>query len=317
MGNRVLCINRSDMDIKKAVVLLGLAMMAVWGAVVVAPKSGEIRVVFCDVGQGDAILVISGGDQMLIDGGPSGEGVLSCLGKYMPFYDRRIEVVMLTHPDADHVGGLADVLQSYSVIQFVSVPVGRDTKVFQRLVTQIQQANIPYHNVYTGDVIRMGGVEFETVWPERRWVAERIEPDTDSMASSIGMVGTAAVLGASTQAQTNDFSIGGIVKYGEFEVMLTGDADARILPDQIATGRLRSVEILKVPHHGSKFGMSGEWLAEIDPTVAVISVGGNNRYGHPTPEALGLLGELGIRVVRTDQEGDIVVTSDGRQWTIQ
>lgn len=114
----------------------------------------------------------------------------------------------------------------------------------------------------------------------------------------------------------NDFSIGGIVKYGDFEVMLTGDADQRILPNQLATGRLRDVEVLKVPHHGSKYGMTAEWLSAIKPELAVISVG-RNSYGHPTQEALEALKAVGAKVMRTDSDGEVEVVSDGTKWWVK
>lgn len=272
---------------------LTLVLVAVWTAVLVLPDN-KLHVVVCDVGQGDAILVWQGYIQMLVDSGPNND-VQACLGANVPFYDRKIDLVILTHPDSDHVGGMAEVVSRYKIGKFLSVPVGTQTTAYQNLLRQITNHNVQIVNVYAGDEIRFGDMKFEVVWPERQWV-----------------------LGASTEKpETNEYSIGGILRFGEFDMMFTGDADIGVLDDQLATGLLSDVDVLKVAHHGSKFGTTSSWLSVVKPELAVVSVGKNNRYGHPTGEVVELLSKFGIKLLRTDLDGEIEIVSDGSSWSVK
>lgn len=282
--------------VSRSLVWLVLAAVAVWAAVAVLPD-GRLHVVFCDVGQGDAILVSLGTNQLLVDGGPNNK-VLSCLGRHMPFYDKRIEVVILTHPDADHSGGLAYVLERYGMLSFVTVPVDKESSAFRKLVMALEKRKTRVRNLYMGDKVRMGGAELEAIWPER-----------------------SRVLGASTTQEANQFSIGGIIKFGEFEVLLTGDADGKIMEEQARLGKLMRVEVAKVPHHGSKKAAISAWWEAVKPQVAVISVGRNN-YGHPSEEVIKMLRELDlpagrrVRMLRTDVDGEVEIVSDGKSYSI-
>ena len=298
----------------RLVKIMLVVLVAVWSAVWALPD-GLVHVVFCDVGQGDAILIYRGTTQMLVDGGLPNGRVIGCLTEHMPFYDRTVEVVMATHPENDHIGGLVAVAKRYTVGRFVGVPVGKDTDIYKELAAQLVEKQVPVVNLYTEDVVKLGGMEFDSVWPTRQFVADH---ETGSRLAGVAGGKTGEVLGMATEAgmNLNDFSIGGIVKYGDFEVMLTGDADQRILPNQLATGRLRDVEVLKVPHHGSKYGMTAEWLSAIKPELAVISVG-RNSYGHPTQEALEALKAVGAKVMRTDSDGEVEVVSDGTKWWVK
>ena len=271
--------------------VLALAALTVWAAVITLPDD-KLHVVFCDVGQGDAILVYRKTTQMLVDGGPDNK-VLGCLARHVPFYDRRIEVAIVTHPQADHMNGIIDVIKRYNVMQLVMGPENNSTVGFKELTRLIADNKLQATNVYSGDEIKMGGIKFNVVWPERSWV-----------------------LGANTEkTDLNEFGISGRLTYGNFDLMLTADVDQGVEADEIATGLLRQVEVLKVPHHGSKTGMTEEWLRIISPELAVISVGKNN-YGHPTKEALDLLGSNGARVLRTDTDGEVEVVSDGKRWWV-
>jgi len=287
-----------------------IVLVLVWAAVLTVPDK-NLHVVVCDVGQGDAILVWSGQNQALIDGGPTGKRAAQCLARYMPFWDNTVELVVLTHPDADHAGGLPAVFDRYTVLQFVSVPVGKDSDVYRGLVEKIRQEKSAVANVYGGDVVRIGGADFEVIWPERDWVAARVTNE-ESTVSSFG----GAVLGAKTRAEVNDFSVGGILAWGEFEMLLSGDGDDQTMAEQVRAGRLKQVEVAKVPHHGSKYAAARDWWAEVRPQMAVVSVG-KNSYGHPAGELTKLLTDLGIKIARTDQQGDIQIVSNGREWWVK
>lgn len=312
MGGELLCdsdgIVLEAEDCMRRLRLKGIliAVVAVWAAVFTLPD-GRLHVVICDVGQGDAILITRGTDQLLIDGGPN-DRVIDCLGEYVPFYDRRIEVVVATHPQADHISGLIKVVQRYNVSQFVMGAEGNETAGYKDLRFKVQDSRINVRNVYSGDEIRLGDVKFKIVWPERNWVLAHLqEPE---LAGS-------QVLGAKTDGtDLNGFSIGGILSFGEFDVLLTGDADLKVEAKMVEAGGLKQVEVLKVPHHGSKTGMTKEWLGVVRPQLAVISVGKNN-YGHPTAEAIKLLSDQGIKILRTDQVGSVEIVSDGIKWWVK
>lgn len=288
-----------SMDIQKAIFkVLMLGVVTVWVAAFTLPDD-KLHVVVCDVGQGDAILVTYGTNQMLIDGGPN-DNVLGCLGRHMPFYDRKIEVVILTHPQADHLNGLVSVAERYNIQTFIKGEQANETKIYRELMSK----GLRFESMYLGDEIKMGEVRFKVVWPTREFTSPSADADPPLLISGEGRV------------NLNDYSIGGILSYGEFDVLLTGDADERVEDDMLVAGRLREVEVLKVPHHGSKTGMTEEWLEMASPELAIISVGRNNRYGHPREEAIKLLRDRDIKVLRTDEDGDVEIITDGKNYWI-
>ena len=282
----------------------GLILLIVY---IISQPDGKLHVVFCDVGQGDsAYLKMPNGADVLIDGGPN-DKVLSCLGNQMPFYDRTIDIVILSHPQKDHLQGLISVLERYSVKYFVIGPIANDSEGYRRLVKLIGNKKIPYRNLYSGDFFMVGKVKFKILWPERKWVAERIQN------SEFGFQEGKAVLGISTDEDLNDFSQFIHLSYADFDALFTGDGDGRIQDDVMTGTELPDVEVLKFPHHGSKTGILPEFLDKIKPEVAVIS-SGKNPWGHPTKEALKLLLDRKINILRTDQIGEIELVSDGISW---
>lgn len=271
---------------------LVLGAAAIWGAVFALPDN-NLHVVVCNVGQGDAILVSLGTSQMLIDGGP-GNSVLGCLARHTPFYDRQLEVMLLTHPQADHLNGLIDVAKRYNVLHFIRSDVANTTVGFKQLLQATAQ--VPGNFVTAGETIKISSgkttADFKIVWP----TAEFMQQNRDRVGD------------------LNDFAVSGILTLGDFDVLLTADADSRVEPAEMATGLLKEVEVLKVPHHGSKTGMLDAWLGAVKPQISIISVGKNNSYGHPSPVALDQLRKIESKVFRTDINGDVEVVSDGSKW---
>jgi len=285
----------------------GLIILIVY---IFSQPDGKLHLIFCDVGEGDSTYIkMPDGSDMLIDGGPN-DKVLMCLSRNMPFYDRTIDVVALSHPQKDHLQGLISVLERYNVKYFVRGVKGNATADYQKLAALIDKKRIPYKNLFQGDYWQMGKVRFNVLWPERTWVAERIR-NSDSVALSENT----AVLGVSTDPEINDFSFYLHLHYGNFDALFTGDGDSRIQPKVMATMDVPDIDLLKFPHHGSKTGILSEFLDKIKPEAAVISVG-RNPWGHPTKEALQILSERGIKILRTDQKGEIEVESDGKNWNI-
>lgn len=288
----------------------------IWVSIWILPDN-KLHVVVCDVGQGDAILVTRGTNQMLIDGGPD-KSVLNCLAEHMPFYDHRIEVIISTHPQADHLNGFLDVLKRYAVLQFVKEPEGNNTQGYRDLMAEIRKDKINTQSVYTGDEIKLGEIKFKVIWPEREFVEEHITTSpsvaTDPPLHNYGE-GRGEVVSDGTDL--NSFGIVGRLSYGDFDVLLTADADMAVEPDEMQTGLLGPAEVLKVPHHGSRTGMISEWLNIVRPQLAIISVGKHNKYGHPAPQALDMLKTIGSRVLRTDRDGEVEVVSDGKAYWLK
>lgn len=284
--------------------LIGVVLLF---AVLFSLPDGKLHITFCNVGQGDAAYIRTpSGQDMLIDGGPD-DKVLTCLGKHMPFYDRTIDVVVLTHPQKDHMQGLIFVLERYTVKHFIIGVEGNDTDGFEKLAELVKSKKISVKNLYTGDKFYLGKVELDVLWPERKWVADNLSPSV----SDLSYLSNLNILGMSTDTQLNDFSYLLNLKYGDFSALFPGDGDIHIQPDILKVTVLQQVTVLKYPHHGSKTAMLPEFLDKLAPKLAVISVG-KNSYGHPTKEALDMLLDRSIQIRRTDTEGDIEITSDGK-----
>lgn len=280
---------------------LGLVAALTWLFIFSYPDD-QLHLIFCDVGQGDAILISRRFTQMLIDGGPD-ESVLKCLSENMPFWDKTIEVVALTHPQADHLSGLIAVLGRYQVEYFFSPPAGNKSAGYNKLVQLVQSdPSIKVRNVYEGDSIKLGGLVLETLWPEKDWTL-----------AQLGLGGV--VLGASTSRNLDDFSLVFLLKFGDFDALLTGDADSRIQNEILETVCIEPVEILKIPHHGSKYSMIDEFLQTTNPDLAIMSVG-KNSFGHPADELLNQLQAAKVNFLRTDLKGTIKIVSDGQKWGI-
>ena len=270
---------------------------------------GKLRIVFCDVGQGDAAYIrFPDGRDMLVDGGPN-DKVLTCLGNHMPFWDRKINLVVLTHPQKDHMQGLISVLDRYSVDYFVRSEVGNDTEGYTKLVEVVERKKIAQKFVTTGERISVGSTGLTVLWPSTEQVAKAGDSARRPLAGLQGDALGSGVLGASIVGELNDYSVVLWLRYGDFDAILTGDADTRVEGEymNLALDRARlpaperppathgealragsdggQVEVLKVPHHGSKTGMTEAFLDWLNPELAVISVG-KNSYGHPAEETI-------------------------------
>lgn len=285
---------------------------------------GKLHIVFCDVGQGDgAYIRFPDGQDMVVDGGPN-DKIIECLGKHMPFWDRKIDMVFMTHPQKDHMQGLISVFERYTVDYFVRSDVDNMTEGYKKLEDVVRQKRIPVRFMTEGKDISVGSTRLTMLWPSTEQIAKAYRQRT-VLAEQGRSLSDTKVLGA-TIGELNDYSLVFHLQYGTFDAIFTGDADTRVESgwrDQVAlrlaparSGQaLNVLEVLKVPHHGSKTGMTDEFIQWVKPALAVISVG-KNSYGHPSEKALSQLATVGAKVLRTDQEGDIEVVSDGRGWKI-
>jgi len=276
-------IKRTKIVLISFVLIIGL----IWIAIFSLPDN-QLHLVFCDVGQGDAILIYQGSTQILIDGGPN-QSVLNCLSNHMPFWDREIEIIVATHPEADHITGLINVIERYSVKQFVVTSLGKDTGVYQEFQKAVLVENSNIYFPKTGDKINLSSLELAVLWPQSQ----------------------EKVLGATTaEKEVNDTSIVLQLSFGNSCALFTGDISSKV---ESLLNKDSPCQVLKVAHHGSKYSTSEEFLNQVEPELAVISVG-KNRFGHPTGEVLERLSNKAIKLLRTDEEGEIEVVSDGKNW---
>jgi len=290
------------------IVFTGLLLLAglIWSAVWQLPDQ-KLHVIFCDVGQGDAILITHGQTQVLVDGGP-GDQVLTCLADHLPYWDRQLEMIILTHPDADHLTGLIDVIKRYDVKQFVLNNVIKDTAAFWAFREVVLAEGAPIYSPEANEQIKLGLMKFQALWPSS---------DSDPGSEQTYDPGSSKeqVLGVASEVKKiNETSIVSLLSFGNFDVFLSGDIGFDT-EKKLSLNSLPLIEILKVPHHGSRYSSSEDFLAKVNPDLAVISVG-RNSFGHPTDEVLERLAGAGAKVLRTDQDGEIEIVSDGRAWQV-
>lgn len=257
----------------------------IWTTVLRADRHGVLTVAFLDVGQGDAIYVEApNGNQILIDGGP-GSQVLRELGGVMPFWDRSIDLVIATHPDQDHVGGLPAVLERMRVDDVVTTENSSKTGAYTAFENAIHTQNSQHVLARAGErIILDDGVVLEILSPDR---------------SARGW-------------ETNVGSIVARLSYGNESFMFTGDAPSSIEGYLVGkSGQKLHSNVLKLGHHGSRTSSSKQFLATVNPDYAVISAGLDNKYGHPHAEVVALLAELKIPSISTIDHGTIIFKTDG------
>jgi competence protein ComEC len=290
--------------------ILALSVITTFALLLYHSPSNQLQLIFCNVGQGDAAIIQLRHLQLLIDGGPD-DRVIGCLDHYLPLGDKTLELVILTHPQADHLNGLIPVFDRYRVQQFATPPVGNTTVGYQELRHQLElHPDTRVINLYAHDQIRLTNqLSALVIWPQASWAAAHLAkvPELDP---------SQPVLGATTTRNLNDFSQVVHLRYQDFDALFSGDADQNIQDEILAAGLTpSSIEVLKVPHHGSATGLLPEFINQLAPQLAVISVG-KNSYGHPSDKILQLLQQKASQVLRTDQQGDIQVITDGHHWWI-
>jgi competence protein ComEC len=244
-----------------------------------------------DVGQGDAILIQQGNLQVLVDGGPSPQAIALELGKKMPFWDRTIELVVLTHPSADHVTGLVEVLNRYQVKQVLHPDLDFESDIYGEWLRLVEEKDIKCTIAQAGQQINLGkGVVIKVLNPQiPHSTGTESDIDNNGMVLHISM--------------------------GEVSFLLTADIMWEAEFELITHRANLTSTVLKVAHHGSDTSTTPEFLAVVNPQIAVIPVGADNPFGHPTPEIMKRLEEkLGSEnIYRTDEQGTIEFITDGEK----
>ncbi len=277
--------------------VLILTTLCVWVLVLQKKASPLLHVYFLDVGQGDSILIDSPTHgKVLIDGGPNAR-VLSELGKILPFGDRRIDVMIETHPDADHISGLVDVVRRYDIGTFLEPGVESDNHIDDLLREEIRKRNIPHLLARRGMVIDFhDGVELYILFP-----------DQDVSAW-----------------ETNDASVVAKLVYGTTSFLLTGDSTKKAEYMLLAKDRgVLDADVLKAGHHGSATSDSVPYVEAVSPLYAVISAGTGNKYGLPKKEILDVFTKVGAQIISTESvagltgKGTIEFESDGKNLIVK
>lgn len=274
--------------LNRKIIYSGLLMLLALGIILFLIQysfvhSQNLKVIFFDVGQGDAILISQGQNQVLIDGGKDGKIILEKLGMYIPFWDRTIEAVIVTHPDQDHIGGLIGVARNYKIGAVLETKARSDSQTYESWEDLINGKNIQRIEALKNVAVKFsGGAQVQILYP--------FLPVNDARSDS------------------NDWSVVAKLNFGENKFLFTGDLPVEKEAKLIGDKNDISADILKVAHHGSKYSTSEEFVNAVNPEEAVISVGKNNSYGHPAPEIIERLLKNEIKIWRTDEMGDIKYT---------
>src|SRR3989344_8074982 len=274
-----------------AILALLLLSACIWYAVIRESRRELLTVSFLNIGQGDSIFIEApSGRQALIDGGPSGI-VLRELSKFIPWYDRTIDVVIPTHPDADHIGGLVDVLPRYKIGTIVHSDMEGDTATAKALAEGIAREGARQVIARRGQLIDLGGGAYlEILFPGRS--GKNVETNTGCVVARL--------------------------VYGKTSFMLSCDAPKEIENYLIRLdGADLHSDVLKAGHHGSKNSSSELFVGFVNPAYGVFSRGCNNKYGHPAPEIVALFERFGIPTGDTCKDGTITFVSDGNTVTLQ
>ncbi len=272
-------------DFKSVKMIIGVLVaidLIIWIAILFPAEINSLHLYFLDVGQGDSSLVaLPGGPKILIDGGKPNGKLQENLESILSPGDRYIDLVMISHPQLDHFGGLLDILRNYKIGAILTSRHGSEQAAWQELERIIAERNIPRIVLRAGDAITYQGSHFDILSPK----------DSD-WARDI-----------------NDLSLVGVLASGGVRTFFGGDISAE-KERQLAESYNVDVDILKVSHHGSKYSSDSEFLREASPYVSAIGVG-KNSYGHPTNQALHRLANIGSQVFRTDERGMIKLLIDG------
>lgn len=250
-----------------------------------ADKDDALIVRFLDIGQGDCALITCGGHSLLIDGGPpeASSKVYSVL--------RRLEIsnidyVVATHPDADHIGGLSGALTASTCGAFFCSTETSDTSTFDNLLTRVRGQGLSVRVPSAGDVLFLGGATVTFIGPVKAI------PNSE-----------------------NNNSLVVRISFGSNTFLFLGDAEEEEETSMVSAGVNLSADVLKVAHHGSSSSSSLAFLRKVQPSYAVISVGDND-YGHPTAATIGRLQSVGAEILRTDEVGSVIMTSDGSSISV-
>lgn len=263
-------------------VLLGCTLSAPVPAFAATPDKMEVH--FIDVGQGDATLVICGDHAMLIDAGDDSKG--TAIQNYLQKHKiTKLDYLILTHPDADHIGGAPVIITKFDISKVFVSNYEKDNKTYQKMIQALDNKRLKTLTPKVNSKYTLGTATITILAPGKEY------------------------------DNPNDASIALLLKNGSVSFLFTGDAGENAEADILETIISLSADVYKAGHHGSKYSTSKELIKSVNPTYAVISCGEGNSYGHPHAETLNTLRANGVKVYRTDEEGTIIASTDGKTIT--
>lgn len=248
---------------------------------------GQLKVHFLDVGQADSILIRTADAAMLVDAGTNEAGA-SVVSYIRSQGIETLDYVIGTHPHEDHIGGLDDVIRQLNVKEVILPDKIHTTKTFEDVLDAMEEKNLSVTTAHQGYDYSLGDAGFTIIAPCE---------------------------GKDYKDELNNWSVGIRLVYGDTSFVMTGDAEKEAEADMLASGENLQGDVWKAAHHGSSTSNTGQMLDAVQPTYAVISCGKDNSYGHPHKETLEAFEKRGIQVFRTDEQGTIVATSDGKSLT--
>lgn len=278
--------------ISKCMVNLLLTLSVLVGAVLLNPviasatpnKVDEMKVHFIDVGQGDSTLITCGNHSMLIDAGDDSKG--TAIQNYLRKQNvEKLDYLVLTHPDADHIGGAPVIITKFEISKVFISNFEKDNKTYQKLIQALDNKRLKYSTPKVGTQYSLGAATITILAPNDEY------------------------------DNPNDSSIALLIQNGDNSFLFTGDAGEDAENDILDNKIDISADVYKVGHHGSRYSTSKDFFKTVNPAYAVISCGENNSYGHPHAETLNTLRTNGVKVYRTDEDGTIIATSDGKRIT--
>ncbi len=244
-------------------------------------QAGSMEVHFIDVGQGDAILIEADHSAMLIDSGDFSKH--SVLTDYLDSQNiTKLDYVIATHPHIDHIGSLDSVLKTYEVEKIILPDVLHTTKTYENLLDTIEKRNLSVTKAQVGNLYYLGSASFTILAPN-----------------------------SSNYEDVNNSSIVIRLCYGKSTFLFTGDAETPSEEEMLASGMDLSADVIKLGHHGSAYSSGKKFIEAVNPTYAVVSVSGDNDYGHPHPRTLRTINRQNIKLYRTDKQGTIIFHTDG------
>jgi competence protein ComEC len=279
-------------------VLLPVAALLLAMVVAAQQPDGRLHLWVLDVGQGDAILLRTPeGHTALVDGGPGATPLLNGIGERIPFWQRDLDLLVLTHPHQDHMMGFVDVLARYRVDQVVQTHFTATGGVQAEWLRTLESRKLPVHYARRGETFSFEGE------PEVRLSV--LHP-ADPRAAY-----------ARSGDDVNDASLALRVTYGSHSILLAGDVQEEAEAEMSRLGEGIRSTLLKVAHHGSDTSSSLPFLEAVEPEVAIISVGEGNRFGHPSAETLEALRNVGAEVYRTDEDGTVEIIADREKMWVK
>lgn len=250
----------------------------------------NLKIHFIDVGQGDSVLIEeAAGKNILIDGGDRADRIAAEIINYLKDQNvKKLDYIISTHPHADHIGGLVDIIDSFEVGTVLDSGKIHTSKTYENYLIKIDQENLNFKTPRRGEKLQIGESTLHFLHPAEPLAAYDL----------------------------NNSSLVFLLEYGQQKFLFTGDVEKEVEKELLQKNPDLKADLIKVPHHGSKTSSYSGWIKSLKPEVAVIQVG-DNHYGHPAAEVIELYQNQGARVYRNDLNGNVVITADGRNYTVK